>query len=1087
MTMKIFQPMLYVGLGGTGCLVGAELERRLRAELCGPDGMAITNGDQRARFQLPDCLQFLYADFSETELRRLPHLRAQGPERAAFSRTARATHDLLPAHDSSPVVTRVLRAALDDEVSGWLPPPDREPRVAPLHDGAGQLPTVGRAALFATMRHGPQPVLTPIRQAIDVLARSAGDLREFGGQQLRGCDVFVGFSVAGGTGAGIFYDYLHLLGQAFRAANFPGAVKIYPLVVMPSAFPPERGGGRQAELNAARAVVDLFRLVDDQNVPTASAHLGDLEHRGSLQVRYPGLIAPVSLRTSTVQTGFLFNRTAGIRPEDLRRSIASLVMSLVSTELDEDTPGGRADDDYQTFAASFVNKGIERSVKAASGIGHRGVSTSLVAAMTVPTDELAEIFAARALAAAVLQLTDDSGELGPGDGEERPRDQIRAMFEASDIGPLWTREGLPVPQPDPPPRGAGDIAEALRHRIDDMQNLLRDLDRQVGRRCAELADAFNPWTGSERLLDRMDLFQLERVVNGVRGSKDKYAEAGFSGMLESRREEPRRREGVEPTPPNVPRIRGRAAGIARARWGDPEVMVAVSEQDDWYKWSTRKHWHQHWRQQEHRWRPQLNQLRAELTAIVAAFREHAEREDKSFKARVNDLYIDRSGVSYLLPPRASLAGIYNGMVARLLIQVGLGETKNEGQLLLRLVRPEQWKQALAAGRRDPQVAVYLVKKMLEQHIQTLFAQRGKFDQPPLLPSLGLLLSAEAGDPAADGLVSKQAIEQFRSKLAGLLPGGFTPEGDGLLRILIVYPRTQAPDRTASFLQRELQLPRDGRREIDFRAGSTQSITVAMFRSEMSLTQVPEVRRVLQLWSQTVATEQHEDYLPWRQRLGYEDKWLVSTEDDRLHILHRLLCAMWNGQVEVPDPFSPPWVRIRLREGRSGTITLQLGQYDRGLSSWAGLLAAYENWALLDADGITDEFCRVLMAAEPIGLSTRQRDPDPLFRMLAGELPDSQVKLLDQLAVEFGRDSSWIRPFRRFWDKTLPAALDLPFPNSSRPMMYKTLRALDAALRSGADPGVGSGPYRLVPGNGEDHGAAGREPWERESEPWEGES
>jgi len=1108
MTMRIYQPMLYVGLGGTGCLIGAELERRLRAELCGPDGTAITNGDQRARFQLPDCLQFLYADFSDSELSRLPHLSAQGPERAAFARTARAAHDLLPHQDSSVQVTQMLRIALDEEVSGWLPPYEGEPKVAPLSSGAGQLPTVGRAALFATLRYGPEPVLASIRQTVDAIGRAGGDLRELGGQRLRGCDVFVGFSVAGGTGGGIFYDYLHLLGHAFHTAHLEG-VKIYPLVVMPSAFPPERGGGREAELNAARAAVDLFRLVDDQNVPDASSDLGHVEHKGSLQVKYPEM-HPVRLRTSTVQTAFLFSRTAGIRPDDLRRSIVSLVMSLISTELDDSDPRGPADDDYQTFAASFVNKGIQRAARASSGIGHRGVSTSLVASMTVPTDELGEIFAARVLAAAVRQLAD-----GPVDARQDDPQRVRAMFEASNIGPLWTREGLPVPLPDPLPRGSREIGQALHDRIGDMENLLQDLDRRTARSCAELADAFTPWQGAERLLERTDLFELERVVNGVRGAKDPVLELGFAGMLDNRREEPVRRPGVGQAAPAVPRIRRRVGGAIRARWGDPDVVAAVEEQDAWYEWRTRKLWHHHWRQQEPRWRSRLNQLRGELVGIVAAFRQHAESERESFRRRVRELYLDRTGVSYLLPPQTNLKGLYDGLMARLLKDAGLGEKgEGEGALLLRIVSGEQWKRAFEVGRRDPQAAVSLVKKVLEEQIQKLFAE-GPLGERPLLPSLDLLLRAEAGDGAAAEQVSKQARDQFRFKLAALLPGGFTPEGDGLLRILIVYPAAiQTEDRVRKFLEQELQLPRDERREIDYRAGSTQSITVVMFRSQMSLTQVPEVRNVLQLWARSAAAEGPGDVLQWRQRLGYQDEWLVSTERDRVHILHRLLSAMWNGQVEVSGPAaSPDSVRIRLRESGTGTMTLKLDQYDRGLSSWTSLLRAYERWALLDAGGITEEFCKVLMTAAPRGLSTSPSDPHPLFRTFVDQLPAKQVALLDGLAAELGADSEeWIRPLRRFWADTLPAALDLPFP-SARPLMHRTLRGLDAALRSPSGR-AGSGSHRPAPENGEppqpggDHvpGLDGeatsqappdgphdvdREPWDRrpdpvpEPEPWEG--
>lgn len=200
--MKIHQPMLFVGLGGTGNRIGAELERGLRRELCGPDGTKLAVEDRRAPFQLPDCLQFVYADFSESELDRLPHLGVRGTGAAAYTRTSRAIHDLLPTgYDSSPEVTRMLRVVLHEETRSWLPPEQRQPRVAPLHNGAGQLPTVGRAALFATLRSGLEPVLQQLRKAVSAIGNSKSDLQAVGGRQAHACDVFVAFSVAGGTGA----------------------------------------------------------------------------------------------------------------------------------------------------------------------------------------------------------------------------------------------------------------------------------------------------------------------------------------------------------------------------------------------------------------------------------------------------------------------------------------------------------------------------------------------------------------------------------------------------------------------------------------------------------------------------------------------------------------------------------------------------------------------------------------------------------------------------------------------------------------------------------------------------------------------
>ena len=87
------------------------------------------------------------------------------------------------------------------------------------------------------------------------------------------------FSIAGGTGGGIFYDYLHLIGLALPNSSL--RAKIWPLVLMPSAFENGRGGGRTAELNAARALLDLFRLVDQQNGAAARLNLQGMEHQAA--------------------------------------------------------------------------------------------------------------------------------------------------------------------------------------------------------------------------------------------------------------------------------------------------------------------------------------------------------------------------------------------------------------------------------------------------------------------------------------------------------------------------------------------------------------------------------------------------------------------------------------------------------------------------------------------------------------------------------------------------------------------------------------------------------------------------------------
>src|SRR5690349_22307669 len=134
---------MFVGLGGTGCDIGAELERRLREEICGPDGNDFRRRRGRASmlpYQLPSCVQFVYADMNQAELDRLPRRVVPGPEHApASALSAQYVNGLVPEIVSYPDLAARLRLEAEPVVESWLPPASRqEPKVNPLHRGAGQ-------------------------------------------------------------------------------------------------------------------------------------------------------------------------------------------------------------------------------------------------------------------------------------------------------------------------------------------------------------------------------------------------------------------------------------------------------------------------------------------------------------------------------------------------------------------------------------------------------------------------------------------------------------------------------------------------------------------------------------------------------------------------------------------------------------------------------------------------------------------------------------------------------------------------------------------------------------------------------------
>jgi hypothetical protein len=1019
--VRIFDPMMFVGLGGTGCRVGVELERRLRDELCGPDGMDLIRNlswQNYLPYELPSCLQFVYVDLNEAELGRTRRrVVPTEKEFAAAGRTAHLIHDVVPKFDSYPEVARSLRATLGDHVKDWLPPREGEPLVAPLMRGAGQLPTVARAALFERMRHGLGPVVQGVDDAIGAIANSGSELAALGGRLRRSCDVFVAFSIAGGTGTGIFYDYLHLIGEALARNGYQA--KIYPLVVMPSAFAEGKGGGRRARLNAGSALLDLFRLVDDQNAPHAGTQVDEQGIVGELGVRYP-IRGEVRLRTGTVQTAFLFTMPPGVEREDLHRSIASLIVSLAGTQ--PRLPGeGMEDRGDASFADDFINRAVEREVPAASGIGNRGVSTAYVSSMTIPVEELADLVSSRLLARAVTQL-----EAVP---SESNVDHIRRLFTTTNLEALHTREPLPLPEPRPA-TGAAEIQKALANRLRAMEDNLASLERQLARSVATMAQEMDVRRGVLEALGDVDPFRLRRVVMGLPGDAHEADKLGFAGLLDLRRAQPRKPfENMSEAPPQPRHMRDRL--LRKVQWADPEVQASLADQDAWYLWRSQAVWHKAWADQMPRWEPRRKQLIREVREFTQVFGEHAEADAERFAHRAAELYETRVGVYHLLPP-AGAEAFYDAVVRRFVdvfvARQMLRPTDTEAGVVNALLG-QGWRQAyeLAWRTGKPAEALAWVRERVKLEVKKLFKDQDEaaaLGERPLLPSLADLLARAAGGGADD-----PHVRQFQLKLADLVPGGFTPDGTGELKVLVSYPAPAKDPELERYLKERIDLPGVA----DFRNIDADSLTVVQLRTSMSVTQVRELREVLHSWADALRDERPQDHLKWRQRLGYDFGYLATTEAHRVRILHRLLCLLWNGQVDVVEgePESPSRIRIEM-EG--GSMTLPLTGYGRA-SSWPSMLRAYEQWVIGGDEEFRALISEQIMNATPHGLAATPSPPDPLYTLVTGMVAD-QLGLLETMVPKLPAGArNRAEQLTTFWAHTLPAALDVPFERVADAVAY----------------------------------------------------
>jgi hypothetical protein len=212
--------------------------------------------------------------------------------------------------------------------------------------------------------------------------------------------------------------------------------------------------------------------------------------------------------------------------------------------------------------------------------------------------------------------------------------------------------------------------------------------------------------------------------------------------------------------------------------------------------------------------------------------------------------------------------------------------------------------------------------------------------------------------------------------------------------------------------------------------------------------VDEVRDVLRLWSKAQSSPEPTDLLRWRQRTGYDFGYLATRETNRVEILHRILCALWNGKATIVGPESSP-ERINVTLGGGVTMTLPLFPLGRA-SSWGSLLRAYELWALDDSD-IHRQFCAQLMRELPAGLSGRPKPPGHLYQLVL-DLAAGQIEILnDMLKSQAVSQQSRAVQMRAFWQDTLPHALDQQFEQVESPIA-ETLRALESL----AEPGTGTG-------------------------------
>jgi hypothetical protein len=489
----------------------------------------------------------------------------------------------------------------------------------------------------------------------------------------------------------------------------------------------------------------------------------------------------------------------------------------------------------------------------------------------------------------------------------------------------------------------------------------------------------------------------------------------------------------------------------KVQWADETPAGARNQQNAWYDWQTKVVWAHAWDTHTPQWTRPLEQVQRDIGGLTRALSEFARSDVEDFTRRSAELYRRRVGATYLLPSGSGgMDHFYQQVIQRMREQLAsnraIDVNSPVSDAFRALVGAETWSDALKIStEQSPENAISFLRERVKTEIKK-FLRAAPPGEQPILPRLHDLLIEAAGHGRGAGpAIDPEYMEGFRGKLAGLLPGNFTPQGNGQMKVLITYPADAESEAVKNYLKSSVALPRGPRVAEDFRHSDTESISVVLFRTAMGVTEVDEVRDVLRVWASALEEPHPTDLLRWRQRTGYDFGYLATREHHRVEILHRILCALWNGRAVVVGPESSP-ERINVRLGGGVTMTLPLIPLNNA-SSWGSLLRSYELWALDDND-MHRAFCAKLMQEIPGGLRGRPEMPHELYLVIT-DLAQEQIALLDDLMKkQTASQRTRAAQMRSFWADTLPAALDQEFEQVDSPTAA-SLRELQDAVDAGA--------------------------------------
>ena len=922
----IRQRFLYVGIGGSGLDIGRELTDALTREVCGLDGRRlVAQGGAFAGFrqnQLPKFIQSVYLDFSASALSEIgTHLQGKN---------ATAIHTILPPFNSSREAATYLRNQNVPQVHDWIPD-DPSVNIAPLSAGAGQYPAVGRTALFASLKKQgySQSGGNDLGRSLDHLAQSMGELQSFAGTgHTNSIAVYLGFSLAGGTGCGIFYDVIHLLYNELVTRFEDVPCTIMPIVIMPSLFESVLVGvnRRNTQLNAAKALLDLSRLMDLFNNP-------DPELAESRRVMYPwsAVDGPGSYRAINLDTQFgktsvkvatLVEKRGGLDRTDVYRSIASAVVSQVSTiaTVNQMTMG---------FVDKLVNDNEIRDMHHTL-LGRKNIMPAVSASLTVPSERLVDVISQRIAA----------------DGLESHRESVKNLNVSKELADFFlggSGQGrIVLPELFPSKvditfttsQGALADSKKLEQFQTNIQKKVQQSQANILGHVRQSIPEMTEIRVFDGLIDVLNKDESSNIFSAIAISR-----RGLSALLGNQftKDDPATRTARTKNSKGV-------LGLFKAKPQKADVDRWVKAQEEGYVRSVEDIWWSEWNSKRITWQSSADSAERELASIETKLRKLSDSANNIESEEIVRLQRATLGVVEYLPSTSgnnaqALAALINAVKDKIRERYAVTEP-DAGSLLSAIMRPNQqniWSNLVRAVKQDREGTAF-VDQLLDA-VRSAVQDVMQDALTPLSEQLGRLANVGGGALGPD-------LDELQSKLAGLLPDGVIPPINGAKpRVLITYPGRE-DEVVESYLKNTIFGTRFGSMNqsevFQFAAaGDYASITATINIVGQGLLDSEEVRHLMATWIEANRDPIPTDKLAWRQRLNSHNLRDITDVPNRRVILRNFLAALYDGHVSITKGSVelPEEVRIT-KPGTSAFFEIPLvSQF--GASPWSSLFNGFE--------------------------------------------------------------------------------------------------------------------------------------------------